>query len=207
MAGICTGSVRRGGPGCDHRDVTVLLDGDIFIVDTGDGDLDAMTWTAEDKLQFIRLGLKRLRALGLSLDNVVGRVINGEEGSNVKEHSFFGPGNVITKTNIGTAYVNICAGANGERILVDFRGCTQFRPVLSANLVATGPFQVRIVRDSDSVVFYESPSLGQTGERELDPGWINLPAGFSGAEVLRVQAKSSVASDDPQFRRCVLFTK
>jgi hypothetical protein len=185
----------------------VSLDGENFTFSTGEGELDAMAWGDAEKRQLILLGLKRLRVAGLALDDSVGRVCNGDEGNNVKEYTFLGPGAAITKTNIGTSYVNICPGANGERILVDLTGCIQFRPFLTANLLATGPFQVRIVRDSDNTVFYESPSISQTGERELDPGWTDLPAGFSGQEILRVQAKSATATDDPVFRRITMLLK
>lgn len=207
MAGICTNSIRKNGPGCDHRSVTVTLDGQQFVLDTGEHALDAMAWDDAAKQQFILLGLKRLRALGLSLDNAIGRVIAGEEATNVKQYDFIGPGAAVTKTNIGTAYVDVLPGASGQRILVDCTGCTQFRPVLTANLAGTGPHQVRIVRDSDGTVFYESPSLTQTGERELDPGWQTLPVWATGLEVLRLQARSDTGADDPVYRRCVLLVR
>ena len=202
MAGICTSSIRKSGPGCDHRTVTVVLDGEEFVLDTGEGALDAMSWTAEEKIQFILLGLKRLRTLGLALDNAVGLVTNGEEATNVKQYPIITKD--ITKTNIGTSYTNVCIGANGERSLVDFTGCTQYRLILHANLVGTGPFGFRLVRDSDSAVLHENASIALTGERELDTGWQTIPAEASGPILVRLQAKSAVGSDDPIVRRCIL---
>jgi hypothetical protein len=202
MAAICTNSIRKSGAGCDHRTVTVNLDGESLDLHTGERDLDAIAWDDETKRQFVLLGLKRLRVLGLSLDDAIGRVTNGEEATNVKQYPLLMKD--VSKTNIGTAYVNVPIGANGERSLVDFTGCTQFRAVLHANLILTGPWQIRIIRDSDNVVLYESPSLTQGGERELDTDWLSIPGGFTGLTFLRLQAKSNVAGDDPQFRRCVL---
>jgi hypothetical protein len=45
---------------------------------------------------------------------------------------------------------------------------------------------------------------GAAGERELDSDWQPLPATFvgQGLTLLRVQCKSTVAADDPVFRRC-----
>jgi hypothetical protein len=207
MAGICTDHFRKNGPTCDHRLVTVVLDGETFQIETEEAAIDESPWTRVEQELFIRLGLKRLRTLGLPLDNIIGRVTNGEEATNVKQYNFLGPGGAVTKTNIGTAYVNVCPGANGERVLVDCTGCTQFRLVLTANLVGTGPWNVRVIRDSDSTVLYESPNITQSGERELDTDWQTLPAWAAGLEVLRLQAKSAVAADDPIFRRLVLLVK
>ena len=207
MAGICISSIRKSGAGCDHRAVTVNIDGEEIVVETGEDILDQMTWGDEEKKQFILLGLKRLRSLGLALDNAPGRVINGEEATNIKSYDLMGPGAAVTKTNIGTAYVNVLPGANGERILVDFTGCTQFRVILTANLVGTGPFGVRVVRDSDNAVLFENASIAQTGERELDTDWQALPAAASGLALVRLQAKSTVGADDPQFRRAVMLVR
>jgi hypothetical protein len=205
MAGICTNSIRRGGPTCDHRTITVLLDGESITLDTGEGDLDGMAWDDAAKKLFLRLGLKRLRALGLALDNAIGRVTNGEEATNVKQYMLLSKD--VTKTNIGTAYVNVPPGLNGERSLVEFTGCTEFRLVANVNIVGTGNLQIRIVRDSDDAVLYESPNISTAGEKELDTGWLALPAAASGLGVVRVQAKSSVGADDPLFRRVIMLVR
>lgn len=205
MAGICTNSIRRSGAGCDHRTVTVLLDGESIEIDTGEGLLDAMPWGAEEKRQFLLLNAKRLRVAGLALDNAIGRVFGGDEGTNVKQYSLVTQN--TTKSNIGLSYVNVPVGANGERTLVEFTGCTEFRLVLHANLVGTGPFGFRVVRDSDDAVLYENALIALTGERELDTGILPLPAAATGLMYVRLQAKSMVAVDDPIVRRCVLLVR
>lgn len=208
MAGICQTSFRKNGPTCDHRSLSFLLDGVTVDLEITQGEIDDIPWDAENRKKFLILAARRQRALGLVLDDAIGRVFAGDEATNVKEYVFFGPGLAITKTNIGTAYVNILPGLNGERILVDFTGCSAFRPVLTANLVGTGPFGVRIIKDSDNTVLYENANIALTGERELDPGWQSpIPAGFTGLEILRIQAKSVTAADDPIFRRATLLIR
>ena len=110
MSGICTSSVRKNGPLCDHRSLAVNLDGESFSFDTGEAELDAMPWDTESKRHFVLLGLRRLRFMGLALDDAPGIVINGGEGTNVKPFTLFGPGLAITKTNIGTTYISILPG-------------------------------------------------------------------------------------------------
>jgi hypothetical protein len=203
MPGICTANTSPNA--CGHRVLTVALDGENFTLHVHNSTLDAETWDTAAKEAFLKLALRRARSLGLSMADALNRVFVGEEATNVKQYPLLGKD--VTKTNIGTSYVNIPPGANGERTLIDLAGCTQFRAVLHANLVATGPFQIRIIRDSDSAVFYESPSLTQTGERELDTDWQTLPVGFNNFEIVRLQGKSTTGSDDPIFRKCVLYTR
>lgn len=206
MAGICTISTRQNGAGCDHRNVTISLDGEDVALHIGERDLDAMSWEAEDKRTFIMYCLKRARVLGLQLDEAVGRVIHGEEATNVKQYGLLTKD--VTKTNIGASYVNVPPGANGERTLVEFTGCTEFRLVVHAVLAQTGPYQMRVVRDSDDAVLYESASINAaTGEREFDTGIQTLPAAASGLILVRFQAKSVTAADDPVFRRCILMVR
>lgn len=158
--------------------------------------------TDEEKLTLRRLLLRKLRqrtGVG-SIAAMIGRVVRGSEHTNMKVYNLIGPGAAIPKNNIGTAYVNISPGANGERSLVGFQG-TEYRIFVHANLVGSGPFGVRIVRDSDDAVLYENASIAQTGEKELDTGFVPIPAAAIGQDVVvRVQAKSATAADDPVFR-------
>ena len=165
---------------------------------------DLTTLEPEEIDQFLRLAL---RARQLNLSTILNRVVVGEEATNVKAYNLLGPGLTVTKNNIGITYVNVLNGLNGERTLVDCTGCTQYRFIATVNLVGTGPFGIRVVRDSDSTVFHAADTIAQTGERELDTDWQTLPAGFAGVELLRVQAKSLVATDDPVFRRVTLVVR
>jgi hypothetical protein len=201
MAGICT--ITTSPRNCSHRVLTVTLDGVEHVIHMAEGEVSAPL-TTEEAVQFIRLGI---RHRGIALAALLNRVIVGDEATNVKQYDLMGPGSAIAKTNIGTAYVNVLPGANGERSLIDFTGSTEFRPVVTANLVGTGPFGFRIVKDADNAVLYENASVALTGERELDPGWQAIPAGFTGLEVVRLQAKSTVGSDDPVIRRASLLVR
>jgi hypothetical protein len=169
--------------------------------------VDALS--AEELEQFVRLGIRRLRAQGVTLAQFLNRVTHGDEATNVKQYDVVGAGAVVTLTNIGTVYVNICPGLNGQRSLVDFTGCTSFRLIMNANLIGTGAFAARVVRDSDSSVLFESTNLGAAGERELDSGWQALPAwaAAQGETLVRGQMKSATAADDPVVRRLLVLTK
>ena len=203
MADIVT--VAANPSGCGHYDLTASVVGVSTSIHVHETDLlEPLTQAEREAL--LLLTARVLRQSGLTLAQFVGRVLRGDEATNVKQYNLIAPGSAITKTNIGTAYSNILPGANGQRTLVEFTGCTEFRLVLSANLVGTGPFGVRVVRDGDSAVLYEA-SVPLTGERELDSDWQPIPGGVSGLVLLRAEAKSAVASDDPVFRRLVLLVR
>lgn len=201
MAGICTATASPNN--CSHRTVDIARGGVTRTYHLED--VDEPLTEAEER-QLDALTIRKLRSTGVTLAQFLNRVTYGEEATNVKMYSFFGPGAAITKTNIGTAYVNIPPGLNGERIAADFTGCTQYRVRLWANLIGTGQWGARIVRDGDSSVLHEAANLGAAGERELDTDWQNLPAAFQGQglTLLRAQGKSTTAADDPVFRGCVL---
>lgn len=202
MGGICTSS--------DNRGIVVNLDGASvrlgFLSDT----YLNRALSDDENLQLLLLLARRLRTVGsVAIANFANRVLQGDEATNVKLYTFFGPGASITKTNIGTTYVNICPGVNGERIIVDLTGCTKFRFVMSANLVGSGQWGARCVRDGDSEVLIEQANLGAAGLRELDSDWQDLPEAFlgQGITLLRVQAKSTTASDSPMFQRCQMAVR
>jgi hypothetical protein len=204
MADLCTGSSSPNS--CSHFVVQGVDDGEAWSLHTSDGELSEPL-TAEESATLRRLLLRKLRQKGIPLPQFIGRVVRGEEATNVKSCNLLGPGVTVTKTNIGTSWVNVLPGANGERSLVDFTGCTEYRLIASANLVGSGPFGLRVVRDSDSVALYENANIAQTGERELDTDWQTLPAEASGLALVRVQAKSVTATDDPVFRRVTMLVK
>lgn len=204
MADICTASVNP--TGCGHFNITATVAGVSVSLHVHDSELlEALT--DEERLQLLKLTARVLRQTGVTPAQFVNRVLRGDEATNVKLYPLLGPGAVIVKTDIGTAYVNVLSGANGERTLVDFTGCTQYRLILTANLVGTGPFGARVVRDSDNLVLHESASIAQTGERELDTDWNVLPVSFNGQTLVRLQMKSVTAGDDPVVRRCALLVR
>lgn len=192
MPELCTASTAHCGSG-GHRVMTV--GGLTFEMHEN----ELVPLSDAERLQFYQFAM---RFKNVALVDLINRVVHGDEATNVKIYDFFGPGAAIAKTNIGTSYVNICPGANGERIFADFTGCTQYRLMLHANLVGTGQWGARVVRDSDNTVLHESANLGAAGERELDSDWQALPAAFvnAGLVSLRAQGKSTTGADDPVFR-------
>ena len=206
MADVCTNSVSPNS--CSHFNVSGDDAGELWTEHVHDSEL-LEPLSNEEKSTLRRLLLRKLRQRdgGITLSQFIGRVVRGEEATNVKQYDVIAAGSAITKTNIGTSYVDVLPGANGVRSLIDFTGCTQWRVILSANVVGTGQLGVRLLRDSDSAVMVENANIGAAGERELDTGWVNLPAEASGLMLVRLQAKSTVGADDPIFRRCVVVVK
>lgn len=114
----------------------------------------------------------------------------------------------VTKSNIGTNYVNVAVGLNGERQLVDFTGFTQFRLLVAWNLVGSGTQNVRVVDQvTPANVLWESAGQTGAGEKEIDSGWTSLPAWATGEKFLVLQAKSTTGADDPVHRRTTLYLK
>jgi len=196
MSDLCTGAVSPNN--CSHFTVSGVDESGPWSLSTHDSELQiALTMEEEATLRLFLL--RKLRQKGITIQQFIGRVVRGEEATNMKVYQLIGNGAAITKTNIGTSYVNISPRANGERTLIDFTGCTEYRIVARANLVGTGPFGLRVVRDSDNAVLYENANIALTGERELDTDWQPLPVQASGLIFVRIQAKSVTASDDPVF--------
>lgn len=161
----------------------------------------------EEKAQLRIYLLRILRQKGVTIQQFLNRVIRGDEATNLKTYDLIGPGAAVARANIGTAWRDISNRANGERRLVDFTGCNEFRLVAFANLVGTGPFGMRVVRDSDSAVLYENDAIAVTGERELDTNWQPLPSAADGLVFVRAQAKSATAADDPVFGSIVIAVR
>lgn len=198
MAGIVSSNTSPGS--CGHRDVVIDVDGvPVTLLKTVD---DATPLTLAEKIQLCQLMIRwRRTAHNWNLADLLNRAVIGDEATNVKIYTFFGPGAAITKTNIGTTYVNICAGANGEPVVADFTGCTEYRLRLYANLVGIGQWGARVLRPGSDVL-HDAPNLGAAGERALDTNWQPLPAAFLGQGLLELvaQGKSQTAADDPVYR-------
>jgi len=186
---------------CSHRVLTLDLDSDVFSLSLTDEELDAEPFALPERQQLSRLLLRRMRSQGLSLAGIGGRVLLGVEATTIKQFLILSKD--ITKTNIGTSYVNVALGLNGERLWVDLTGFTQFRVLTHFNLVGAGTHNFRLVTDGATVV-YTSPDQTGAGEKEIDSGWINLPGGVPASVFLRLEAKSTTAQDDPVYRRCIL---
>lgn len=204
MAGVCSSVVRDSGGSCEHLTLTVSLDGQEYTIKAGNHDPAPLS--DEEKVAMLRLLARWWRGKGADLATFIGRVLAGEEATNVKQYGLITKD--VAKTNIGTAYVNVPPGANGERTLVEFTGCTEFRIMVHAVLNGTGTHRMRIVRDSDNAVLYESATIAAAaGEREFDTGILALPAEATGLMFVRFQALSSVGANDPTYRRVVLMVR
>lgn len=209
MAGVVTATATLSACGRE-RSLTITLNGVEYSIPHMH-EVDAAIPLSDAERDDVLRALVRLvcTTKSLTLATLLNRVVLGEEATNVKPYTLFGPGLAITKTNIGTSYVDIItAEANGGRMLVDFTGVTKIRPVVRGDLPGTGPYSIRIVKDSDNTVLFEQTGITANGNpRELDPGWQDIPAGFTSELAVRVQARSNTGSDDPVFRAAVLLVK
>jgi hypothetical protein len=196
---------------CSHFIVEGLNDGVMaWSVSTTESEL-AVPLTVDEELQLRMLLMRKLEQKGITLPEFIGRVVRGEEATNVKSYDLIAPssGTPSPNTNIGTSYVNILPGLNGQRRVIDFTGATQFQVHLFAAMPGTGPYSVRVVRDSDNAVLFEAQTAA-AAEKEVDSGWLSIPVAspmFSGQTPVRVQAKSATSTDDPTFRSMVLLVQ
>jgi hypothetical protein len=115
----------------------------------------------------------------------------------------------ITKTNIGTSYVDVyTTGLNGRRLKVDFTGYTQFMILCHYNHVGTGTQNVRVIDAVTTTnVLGELPGTTGAAEKEVEMGFSTLPAWATGESYLKVQMKSTTAGDDPVYRDCSVQLK
>jgi hypothetical protein len=111
----------------------------------------------------------------------------------------FSPG--ITKTNIGITYVNIFTDFSGRPFFIDTTGFTKMAIQILWNKAAgTGVHTMRIINDADSTQIIESGSLGLNAAQSDDFPNVNIPQNFLNFKgKWRLQAKSTVATDDPIF--------
>lgn len=194
MAVTCTET--NNPSGCGHYHVTV---GGVSL-EIHESELGNLT--PEEIEQLLRLAV---RYKGVALANLLNRVVLGDEATNVKAYTLVAPGVAVARTNVGVTPQNLLPGASGQRMLVDFTGCTEFRLAMDANIVS-GTWALRVVRSGDDEVLYQSPNLSTTGEQDLDTDWQPLPAGFDALAVVVLQVGSS-ASASATFRRCVLLVR
>lgn len=125
----------------------------------------------------------------------------GAAGGSLKGAATFQVWRSVTKTNIGTAYVQIYdATAFDEEHLsgIDFTNITDVRIIWIWDYVGAGTQQVRWVdQASDANVLYESPTF-TANQDPADSGWFAVPAAFAGAfKRIEWQGKSTTAADDP----------
>src|SRR5215212_7970544 len=110
---------------------------------------------------------------------------------------FFTTETAVTKTNVGTAYIDIFTDFGGRPFFIDTTGFTGMAVQILWTKIGTGTQTLRIVEDSTNIQIIESGSL-VTGSNDFSN--VVIPQGalnFKGK--WRLQCKSTVASDDPSF--------
>lgn len=113
----------------------------------------------------------------------------------------------ITKTNIGTASVNVYTGQYGEPQVVDFGGFSQYKMIVGFNKIGTGNLTHGLYHLGTETNKMEAVYTGAAGEGTSDTGWLALPSWAKGEKNLKPMAKSSVAADDPLYRNFTLYLR
>lgn len=110
----------------------------------------------------------------------------------------------ITKTNIGTAFIDVYNDYGGRNFFVDLMGYTKIRYFVNINANgSTGTLNFRIVDNGNvnNVLLDVVITNGQNVATVTIPD--PLFKNFRGR--LRFQAKSTVAGDDPIFDRILIY--
>lgn len=113
----------------------------------------------------------------------------------------------VTKTNIGTAFVDIYVTAFDmeNQMRVDCRNVSQFMFVYQWDYVGTGSQNLRIVNANNNaevlvdVGIIADQDAGSTGWGDV-PSWCGDNPSFDSDIILEAQGKSTVAGDDPIMR-------
>jgi hypothetical protein len=114
----------------------------------------------------------------------------------------------VTKTDVGTAYVNAYLGNGGLGQLVNFGGFKQYRWVVQVNKIGTGTQTAGLVDVANAANLVEVADAVAAGEHSLDTGWINLPAWATAADfILRPMVKSTLGTDDPVYRQFAFYLR
>ena len=197
--------------GSGHYSVIVDVDGVPYAFTLHDNEHDLLVPPTEEQIrQALLVKFRLLRQKSVSIIDFQNRILAGED-TPMKVYDFVSPGSAVVVTDIGTVYRNILPG-NGIPIFVDPTGMRKFKFMFNANLIAAGsPYRVQIIRDSDGILFYESPSIAATGEQPLETPLLTQadlgaawPSWATTKVLLRAQMKGNNATADPVVRRLQL---
>lgn len=115
----------------------------------------------------------------------------------------------VTMTNIGTSFVQV--GPNSLRDKVDLSGFTDCRIMIGTNKVGTGTQDWKIRYSTDQSAWSDLTAAvsdaGAAGDKPLEGSFSAIPAGAKADVWIRLEGKSTVASDDPVVKSCKLHVK
>ena len=109
-----------------------------------------------------------------------------------------------TKTNIGTAFVDVYTqtNSNGKAVFIDTDTFTQVRLQIQWNKVGAGTQTCQVINGATVLVSMNVVSGSN------DSGFVSIPAGLLNAEnSFRLQCKSTTAADDPIFESAAIWIK
>lgn len=112
----------------------------------------------------------------------------------------------ITKTNIGTAFVNIYnqTNADGKSVSIDTNGKTEARLSVNWNKIGAGTQTVQVIDVVGSVVLISMNVVSGYNETALTA----IPASLlNTVKRYNLRAKSTTAADDPIFEGAAIYLK
>lgn len=106
-----------------------------------------------------------------------------------------------TLTNIGTTFKNVYTASDGLSFPIDIINYTKVRVQVHWSLIGTGVQSLRIIQlNSPNTILYSFPTLVNGPNNgvitDIDP----LLQGITSGQLFVIQAKSTVAADDPVFQ-------
>lgn len=119
----------------------------------------------------------------------------------------------VTKTNIGTTFVNLFTDFSGRPFFADLTGFTRLAFQTYWTKIGTGNQHLRIVDDSGAITsdLINTETLGTgtglvTGDNSLAN--YSIPALYTNFKgKLRIQVRSTVAADDPVFEGINIYLR
>lgn len=119
----------------------------------------------------------------------------------------------VTKTNVGTTFVNLFTDFSGRPFFADFTGFTKLAFQTYWTKVGSGSQHLRIVDDSGGITsdLINTENLGGgnglvTGDNPLAN--YTIPASYTNFKgKLRIQVRSTVAADDPVFEGMNIYLR
>lgn len=104
---------------------------------------------------------------------------------------------MVTLTNVGSAYDSIAASKGLGMQRVDFTGATQVIFDVLVNKVGTGTQSWQLWNSTDATQIGVIDDAAAAADNRFLTATFNV--NLSGAKIVRVRAKSTVAADDPVF--------
>lgn len=169
----------------------------------GDKIYSVFNHTSEDETAFKKQLVRRMLSVDIG-NNTFETLIDKIEEIQTDQVAYITT-QPVTKTNIGTSYVDIYTDFGGRPFFIDTTGFTKMAIQVLWTRVGTGTQTMQIVNHANGEVILESPAL-TTQSNEFTN--VAIPANYLNFKgKWRLQAKSTTAADDPVFAGFALYLR